>query len=328
MISPPSAELLWALSGILLILAIGSCVRLVALGRSSSELRTKRLQSLRTWWILATCVCIALVAGRPGMCLLMASASVLALREFVPLVASRTCDRLAARSLYATLLVSCILLLLGEVRMWSVGMPFLIILLPCLSGLVQGEPRGYVSSTSSLIYGGLLLVYALSHTVVLFAVPQTQSGPIGPAGWFLYLLLLTEINDIAQALIGRRFGAHKRHCITPVISPNKTWEGFLGGLGATMLLSVLLASELTTLTAFQIPLTNDLSLPGAATPLVSGAGIALLGFLGDINMSAIKRDAGVKDGSQLLPGMGGMIDRIDSLTFTAPAFTWFVLWLA
>ena len=61
--------------------------------------------------------------------------------------------------------------------------------------------------------------------------------------------------------------------------------------------------------------------------VIAGALISFFGFLGDINMSGIKRDAGVKDGSQLLPGQGGMIDRIDSLTFTAPVFFYYVRFL-
>jgi len=61
-------------------------------------------------------------------------------------------------------------------------------------------------------------------------------------------------------------------------------------------------------------------------PVLAAVLISLAGFFGDINMSAIKRDAGVKDSSNLLPGMGGVIDRIDSLSMTAPVFVYFVSW--
>jgi phosphatidate cytidylyltransferase len=62
-----------------------------------------------------------------------------------------------------------------------------------------------------------------------------------------------------------------------------------------------------------------------AWPLAAGVAIALAGFLGDLNLSAVKRDAGVKDSSRTLPGMGGVLDRIDSLTLTAPVFYWLIV---
>ena len=138
---------------------------------------------------------------------------------------------------------------------------------------------------------------------------------MGAVGWFLYLVLLTEGNDIAQALIGRAIGKTK---IIPYTSPNKSLEGLLGGIVTTVGLAVALAPWLTTWT-FRAGWT------GIGVAMLSGLLISIFGFLGGTNMSGIKRDAGVKDGSMLLPGQGGMMDRIDSLTFTAPAFYGFVL---
>jgi len=86
----------------------------------------------------------------------------------------------------------------------------------------------------------------------------------------------------------------------------------------TVLLAVLTAPWLTGLTM------GRSGIAGMELSLIAGVLISLFGFLGDINMSGIKRDVGVKDGSQLLPGHGGMIDRIDSLTFTAPVFYYYV----
>ena len=85
-----------------------------------------------------------------------------------------------------------------------------------------------------------------------------------------------------------------------------------------MTLSVVAAPWLTTLTAERSPIA------GIVISMLCGFMLSVVGFLGDINMSAIKRDVGVKDGSTLLPGQGGMIDRIDSLTFTAPVFYYYV----
>ena len=142
----------------------------------------------------------------------------------------------------------------------------------------------------------------------------------------MFVLILTETNDIAQALTGRRFGHRKKHRLAPVLSPNKTWEGFLGGGLITLAVAVPLAHWLTPLPAWELrggPL--GAHIPGLGS-ICAALLITIVGLVGDLNMSALKRDAGVKDSSQLLPGMGGMLDRIDSLTFTAPAFYYFIQW--
>ncbi len=162
------------------------------------------------------------------------------------------------------------------------------------------------------------MIYALSHSLFLFDVESKSAPSIGVAGWFLFVVLLSEMNDIMQAIVGRKFGKHK---ITPMVSPNKTYEGLVGGIATCTVLAVLLAPYMTTLT------TERSAIAGISLSVSAGVLISLAGFLGDINMSAIKRDAGVKDGGTLLPGMGGMIDRIDSLTFTGPVFYYFVEFL-
>ena len=145
---------------------------------------------------------------------------------------------------------------------------------------------------------------------MFLALPETSNPVAGNAGWIVYLVLLTECNDIAQALWGRQLGRHK---VTPHVSPNKTWEGLLLGIFTTILLAIALAPLLT-------------SLPFVWSAL-AGALIGVSGFFGDITMSAVKRDVGIKDSSTLLPGQGGMLDRIDSLMFTAPVMFYFVYWL-
>jgi phosphatidate cytidylyltransferase len=101
-----------------------------------------------------------------------------------------------------------------------------------------------------------------------------------------------------------------RHKIIPKVSPNKTWEGFLGGLATTVGLAALLAPHLTPLSGVE--------------SILAGLLIGCGGFIGDVTISALKRDIGVKDSGSLLPGHGGILDRIDSLTYTAPLLFHFV----
>jgi len=126
--------------------------------------------------------------------------------------------------------------------------------------------------------------------------------------WVIFLVVVTELNDILQYLTGKAFGKRK---ILPKISPNKTIAGFLGGL----LLSPILSMAIGSLLVLPISL---LSLG------LIGFFLSFCGFWGDVTFSYLKRRAGVKDTSTLIPGHGGLLDRIDSLLFNC---IWFYLWI-
>ena len=115
-----------------------------------------------------------------------------------------------------------------------------------------------------------------------------------------------NISDVLQFVWGKTLGHHK---VIPAVSPNKTWEGLVGGVLCATALSPLLRF----LTPFSLPETLGVSL------LVCTAG-----FFGGAVMSAVKRDFGVKDFGGLIPGHGGMLDRLDSLCYAAPLFFHYV----
>jgi len=309
MITPPSATLLWMLFALTASLIVGSAARAVSLRGADPVLRRKRFASLRTWWILTLVLCGCLLAGRLGICLLLGVASLVAFYEYAGMLGIRSSERPA---LIASLVIGSLnylLILFDQAAAFVVFVPLCGLTVIALVQLLQGKTKGYIRTTGGIFWGIMVLFYGIGHAAYLFIHPAFIAGPAGPAGWFLFLLILTEVNDIFQALVGRSIGAHKRHLITPTVSPQKTWEGFLGGMLVTLILACLLAPWLTTLE----------KIPEA---LLAGFVIAVAGFFGDINMSGIKRDSGVKDSSNLLPGMGGLIDRLDSLTFTAPAFVY------
>ncbi|MGH6932542.1 MAG: phosphatidate cytidylyltransferase, partial [Dongiaceae bacterium] len=146
-------------------------------------------------------------------------------------------------------------------------------------------------------------VFSLGHAAYLLVLPPLPGAPAGGPGLLLFLLVLTEANDVAQYVWGKMLG---RTRIVPAVSPKKTVEGFIGGLATTAALAFALA-----------PLLTPFGWPHA---LLAGTGIGIAGFLGDITISAVKRDLRIKDTGALLPGHGGMLDRLDSLTYTAPLF--------
>jgi len=317
--------LLWAIAILFGSLCIGSIIRFIALRNAETATRKKRLASLRTWWMLAALVSVGLLFGRLGICLLLLGASCAAWNELTRMLGPREEDRLAIHAGYVLIVLNYTLILLDKGNLYLVFLPVAGILVLAFCLLSQGEPKGYISSAGALLWGLLFLGYGVSHAAYLTILPAASTGPMGPAGWILFLVILTESDDIFQAVIGRLFGSHKRHRISPVISPNKTWEGFIGGFLVILVLALLLAPWFTTLTAQAGPINLPDSLQAIVAPALVAVLISIAGFFGDINMSAIKRDSGVKDSSGMLPGMGGIIDRIDSISMTAPVYVYFII---
>jgi phosphatidate cytidylyltransferase len=155
----------------------------------------------------------------------------------------------------------------------------------------QEAMRGVAVVVLSWLYCGLLLAPAVSL--------RLEHG----FGWVVLTFLVTWGNDTFAYFAGHLFGRHK---LFARVSPKKTWEGFLGGI-----LGSLVGGAVT----WALLLRGDATL---RLVLLVGAGAAVLGPLGDLAESLVKRGAGVKDSSQIIPGHGGLLDRVDALLFVAP----------
>jgi phosphatidate cytidylyltransferase len=304
-------------------LVIGSAIRLFALRSDVTERARLRRASLRTWWGLVLLMTAAVWGGRLGVCVLLATLSWLGFSEYRTLEAGDLADRLASSLLRLTIPPLYLAIYLGWGLTALALLPLGAVLLVATSAIVHGVTRGYVRSIGALVFGAVVLIGGLGHAAEMVAGPAAHNPVAGAVGWFLFLVVLTETNDIAQALVGRRVGVHR---MTPQVSPHKTWEGLLGGIAVTMVMAMILAPLLTPLTTLAAPSwTRFAWLAPWIWPLFAGPVIALAGFLGDLNISAVKRDVGVKDSSRALPGMGGVLDRIDSLTLAAPVFYWLIV---
>lgn len=155
------------------------------------------------------------------------------------------------------------------------------------------------TAASVVTWSSVLATAAAMQLLIAYA-----SLPFGAGrnlGWLFYLFILTALNDIGQFVAGKLFGRHK---IAPTISPNKTWQGLMGGVVVSQIVSLVLGTYLS--------LASPLTL--AAWALL----LSLAGFAGDLMFSAAKRHLSIKDFSQLIPGHGGILDRVDSLVLTAP----------
>lgn len=291
------------------ILGLGAATLLVWLrpapagDEKAIEKRHELKARIGSWWAMVALLVVALALGRTAMIVLLAFVSYLALKEYLTIIPTRKADRVVLLVAYLAVPVQYYWVGISWYGMFVIFVPVYMFLVLPAAMVLRGETQGFLKAAGTLHWGLMISVFAVSHAAYLLAVPPPDA-PLGMgAGLLLFLLIATEFNDVAQFVSGRLFGKHK---ITPKVSPNKTVEGFVGGLLATTLLSAGLAPILTPI--------------GAPQAAVIGALLATAGFFGDIVMSAVKRDLGIKDTGTILPGHGGILDRIDSLVFTAPVF--------
>jgi phosphatidate cytidylyltransferase len=313
-----------AIGGILglLMLAtlVGGILRLAAPGKLASEVWTRTM----TWWLMAGAFVVAVVLPVKISLVFFAFVSFLALKEFFSMIPSRRADRRAMFWAYLAIPLQFYWIGTGWYGMFAIFIPVYVFLFIPLRLALIGETKGFLRSAGQIHWGTMITVYALSHTAALLTLTITEEGlKNGRAGnadhgggvaLLIYVVFLTQFNDVAQFCWGKSlsalWGGHK---VVPTVSPNKTWEGLLGGVCTTVVLAFALR---TLLTPFTIP-----------ESLAAGAIIGLCGFFGDITVSALKRDLGVKDAGSMLPGHGGVLDRVNSLSFTAPLFFHFVRYL-
>ncbi|MDP9292464.1 MAG: phosphatidate cytidylyltransferase [Verrucomicrobiota bacterium] len=154
---------------------------------------------------------------------------------------------------------------------------------------------------------GLLYVLWLFNfvTKIVYAAPRSPTGALTGHLYVCYLIVVTKFSDMGAYLTGSMFG---RHLLIPHISPKKTWEGFFGALALSVLGSY----------AMRFLMPNTLAPLGWIHPLVLGLLLGFAAIIGDLAESILKRSTDVKDSGRFLPGIGGALDLIDSLLFTAP----------
>ena len=168
----------------------------------------------------------------------------------------------------------------------------LIVLIPVLLNRVHGQ----LQRMSLAVVGFTYIGWMFGHLGFLANSPHAY-------GYLLFVVFATEVNDVAAFTCGKLFG---RHPLRSEISPKKTWEGAIGALLVSLTLPWVLRFSFPHFTAAQLILTG----------LVIGIG----GQLGDLSISVIKRDIGIKDMGVIIPGHGGVLDRMDSLIYVAPLF--------
>lgn len=298
-------ETLCLVAGLLGVLIAASVVA-AFLSRRARDPRNPVLvnlnQRIKAWWVMVAALAIAFLLGKDGVILLFAFVSFAALREFVTLTYSRRSDHWILLGMFGIVIPAQYLLVWLEwYALYTIFIPvYCFLVMPALTAL-RGDTERFLERVAEQQWGIMLAVYCLSHVPALLTLDI--------AGFedrrlllIAFLIITVQGSDVLQYVFGKLFGKHR---FSPNVSPSKTWEGLVGGLACASLLGGALW-WLTPFTPFQ----------AAGLALLS----CLMGFLGGLVASAIKRDQGVKDWGHLIEGHGGMLDRADSLVFAAPVF--------
>lgn len=197
-----------------------------------------------------------------------------------------------------------------------------------IAGLIMalfGEVRRYDGkwhSTINLALETFTILYLGGALGFIVQLRLLSGGPFGSDGRIgmlalVSLIAIVKMSDIGQYTVGRLIGRHK---LAPLVSPGKTWEGAIGGIIFAILAAMVVfawaAPQITNTSANSASLLSDY--PRLARIVVYAIALAASGILGDLAESVLKRDAGVKDSSNWMPGFGGVLDLLDSLLGAAP----------
>ena len=257
---------------------------------------------VRAWWVMAAVFLAAILVSNRISLVFFGLLSFWAMKEYITLLKTRPADHHALVFTFLAIPIQYYWIGIGWYGMFIIFIPVYMMLALPVRMVLSKETVGFVASASQIQLGLMLFVFGLSHMGYLLTFPTIGDTTANGRTLILFLVFVVEMSDVLQYIWGKTLGRHK---ILPTISPNKTWEGFIGGIASAMLLSL----AIRFLTPFSI----------GETLMVSFF-ITVAGFCGGAVMSAVKRDFGVKDFGSVIPGHGGMLDRVDSLCYAAPIF--------
>lgn len=301
-----SDKLVILFGGICGLLAIASLIGFALSRRVATESGRATVDNLnariKAWWVMVAIFAISFGLGRGATVVLFAFASFYTLREFVSLTPTRAADHLPlVGAFYVLLPLQYWLIWIDWYALFTILIPvYGFLFLPGLAAM-KGDAEAFLLRVSRIQWGLMLTVYCISHAPALITL---DIAGYGGQGFLLLFFLITvaQFSDVMQYVFGKLMGRTK---VAPVVSPSKTVEGLVGG----GLSAVAAGAGLWWITPF--------------TPLAAAAmalAVVAMGFLGGLALSAVKRSMGVKDWGTMISGHGGVLDRMDSLSFAAPVF--------
>ena len=300
---PAEAHSLFLGVGGVLVVAtlIGRLLARRAGGRPSPVVQNLN-ERIFAWWVMVGVIGVAFLSGKEGTILLFAFISFGALREFLSLTHTRRADHWTLlTAFFVGIPAQYYLIWIGWYGLYSVFIPvYGFLLLPILS-VARGDTTRFLERIAFVQWAVMIAIFCVSHIPALLTldIPGYNGKQLLLVA---FLIIVVQGSDVLQYVFGKLMGRHK---IAPTLSPSKTWEGFVGGVAS----ATALGAALYWITPFS---------PGQAAAMALV--LCLMGFLGGLVFSAIKRDRGVKDWGHMIAGHGGMLDRTDSVIFAAPIF--------
>ncbi len=270
---------------------------------------------LTSLWFVPLLVIVAWFGGEPGFTALMVTFGILAALEFYRMVAGAKTPPLT----YFGVIWTAFFILSPNSELQALLeahfnpdllTPLVLtsaVVLSLIGLLVRRQKEGAFASWVWTIAGILYIGWLLSHLVALRGLDDGRN-------WVFFVLFVTWVSDTTAFFIGRKFGQRK---LASNISPGKTWEGTIGGICGAILMSILFFTP----TPFQLPLAYWQA-------ILLSVLTSILGQVGDLIESLLKRNMGVKDSGKLMPGHGGILDRIDSLIFAGIVVYYYAIWVA
>jgi phosphatidate cytidylyltransferase len=264
--------------------------------------------SYRGWLVMVPIVMASIFLGRSAVIVGITLLAFFGFREFARATGLYT-DWLLTGTVYVGIALLGLVSHVFDPRLEGPGwygmfmaLPVYVIGAVLLVPILRNRSKGQLQQVALAIVGFVYFGWMFSHLGYLANLPNAY-------GYILYLIFAVEINDVAAFTCGKIFGKHK---LRENVSPNKTIEGSLGAVAISMLIPWLVS--------FSFPHFDPLHL------ILAGLIVGIGGQLGDLVISYIKRDIGIKDMGSVIRGHGGILDRIDSMIFVAPIFFHMVRW--
>ncbi len=303
---PLNDTLITLFGGIFAALAVASSVGAILKFRLAPDAPSGTIDNLNAritaWWWMIGLLAAALWTGKAGVIALFAFVSFQSLREYMSITCTRRGDHRALLwSFFVLLPLQYYLIAIDWYGLFSILIPVYGFLLLPISASLGADTTRFLERTAKVQWGLMICVYCLSHVPALLTLDIPGYEGLNPL-LIVFLILVAQSSDVLQYVWGKLFGRHK---LSSAISPSKTVEGLVGGV----LSSTAVGAALWSFTPFT---------PWQAALIALT--INVLGFFGGFVLSAIKRDRGIKDWGSMIEGHGGMLDRVDSISFSAPIF--------
>jgi phosphatidate cytidylyltransferase len=266
-------------------------------GRLTPAMRRELYARYFSWLVLVPLMVVPILLGRYWAIGAFGLLSLFAYREF-----ARVTGFFRNRMLSATVAAGILCMIAATADHWYgffVALPSLVVSLLVIVAVMEDEPKGYLQRVAIAIFAFLLFGVCLGH--VSYFANDKNYQPI-----LLLVLLCVELNDVFAFCCGKFFGRRK---LAPHTSPGKTWGGAIGAFVLTTALFAAIGSTVFAGTVLAAPVHL----------VTMGALLSFTGQLGDLVISSVKRDLGIKDMGTTIPGHGGLLDRFDSLLFVGPA---------